>query len=130
LVIGRRKTISIKILIVDDEEAILEEASEALTSEGYECFVARGVVDAIEIVKTTPGIILILADLRMPGGTGADLIMIVQAQYEQEIKFIVMSGHASPKVEGNGIDIASYPFVRKPLDIECLIEIVASVLEE
>jgi hypothetical protein len=29
LVIGRRKTVSIKILIVDDEEIILEEVSEA-----------------------------------------------------------------------------------------------------
>jgi hypothetical protein len=40
-----------------------------------------------------------------------------------------MSGHASPGVEGNGVDIASYPFLKKPLDIDDLIGTVASVLE-
>jgi len=49
-----------KILIVDDEEIILEETSEALTDEGYECCVASNVEAAVEIVKTTPGIILTL----------------------------------------------------------------------
>lgn len=129
MVIGRRRTISIKILIVDDEEIILEEASETLTDEGYECFLASNVDAAVEIVKTTPRIILILTDLKMPGKTGADLIKVVEKNFGQDIKFIVMSGHASPRVEANGIDIVSYPFLRKPLDIENLIEMVASVLE-
>jgi DNA-binding response OmpR family regulator len=34
-----RKSISIKILIVDDEEIIFEETAETLTDEGYESFV-------------------------------------------------------------------------------------------
>ena len=129
MIIGRRKAISIKLLIVDDEEDILEEVSEALTDEGYECFVASSVKAAVEIVKTTPGIILILTDLKMPRETGADLIKIVKTTMGKNIKFIVMSGHASPRIDGNGIDIASFPFLRKPLDVESLIEAVASVLE-
>jgi hypothetical protein len=36
MIIGRRKTIPIKVLIVDDEEIIVEEALETLTDEGYE----------------------------------------------------------------------------------------------
>ena len=120
---------SIKILVVDDEEMILELMAETITDTGYECFVANNVDAAVEIVKTTPGIVLIVTDLEMPGKTGADLIKIVEAECEQEIKFIVMSGHASPGVEGNGIDIAAYPFLKKPLDIDDLIGTVASVLE-
>jgi CheY-like chemotaxis protein len=41
--------------------------AETLTDEGYECFVARNVDAAVEIVKITPEIILILTDLKMPG---------------------------------------------------------------
>jgi len=118
-----------KILIVDDEEIILEETSEALTDEGYECCVASNVEAAVEIVKTTPGIILILTDLKMPGKTGVDLIKIVEKKLEKNIKFIIMSGHGSPRVEENGIDLASYPFLRKPLEIENLITKIHSVLE-
>jgi DNA-binding NtrC family response regulator len=126
-----REAMTVKILIVDDEEFILDEASETLTDEGYDCFVAGAVGAAVEIVKTTPGISLILTDLKLRGETGTDLIRIIEAEYEQNIKFIVMSGHASPssKADGDGIDMASYPFLRKPLDIEMLIEMVDSVLE-
>ena len=130
MVLRRRKTIAIKILIVDDEEMILDLMAEALTDEGYECFVASNVEAAVKVVKSTPGIELIITDLKMPGKTGADLIKTVQAQCEQKVKFIVMSGHASPNVKGNDIDIGAYPFLTKPLGIENLIEKVRSVLEE
>ncbi len=121
-------TISIKVLIVDDEEIILEEASEALTDQGYECFVASGVKAAVEVVETTPGIRLILTDLRMPRESGADLIKMVEENFGQDIKFIVMSGHASPSIETDDIDLELYPFLRKPLDIDNLIGMVYSVL--
>ena len=107
---------------------ILQLISEALTDEGYECFVASNVVTAIDLVKATPGIRLILTDLKMAGKTGADLIKIVETQFDPNIQFIVMSGHGSPKFEGNGIDIASYPFLRKPLSIAALLENITSVL--
>jgi DNA-binding NtrC family response regulator len=126
---GRRKATSIKILIVDDEELILEEASEVLTDEGYECFIASDVDAAVETVNTTPGITLILTDLKMPRKSGADLINIIETTYEQDIKFIVMSGHGSRIVEKNGIDLTFYPFLNKPLDIDQMIEKVASVLK-
>ncbi|MFT6365392.1 MAG: YesN/AraC family two-component response regulator [Bacteroidia bacterium] len=72
---------------------------------------------------------LIITDLKMPRKTGADLIKTVETAWGQQIKFIVMSGHASPGVEGNGVDIAAYPFLKKPLDIDDLIDTVASVLK-
>jgi hypothetical protein len=36
MTIARRRTISIKVLIIDDEEIILVEASETLTDEGLD----------------------------------------------------------------------------------------------
>ena len=128
MIIARSKTISAKILIVDDEEMILELMAETITDTGYECFVANNVDAAVEVVKTTPGLVLIVTDLKMPGKTGADLIKIVEAECEQEIKFIVMSGHASPSIETDDIDLKLYPFLRKPLDIDNLIGMVYSVL--
>jgi DNA-binding NtrC family response regulator len=117
------------LTLVDDDEVILEEASETLTDEGYECFVASGVKAAVEVIETTPGISLILTDWRMPGKSGADLIKMVEEKFGQDIKFIVMSGHASPSIETDDIDLELYPFLRKPLDINNLIEMVNSVLE-
>ena len=65
----------------------------------------------------------------MTGETRAKLMKLLETQYEKKINFIVMSGHAGPAAEKNGIDVASYSFLRKPLSIQNLLEKVASVLE-
>ena len=119
----------VKILIVDDEPLIVEEASEALTDEGYECLVANNVDEALVLVKNTKDIDIILTDLKMPKKTGSDLITAVKEEFDQQIKFIIMSGHGRPSVERNGVDIRSYPFLRKTLNIEGLVDTVATVLE-
>ena len=119
----------VKIIIVDDEPIIAEEVFETLTDEGYECLVAGNVDDALALVKNTKDIDIILTDLKMPKKTGADLIVAVEKEFSQQIKFIVMSGHGSPKIEGNGVDVGSYPLLRKPINIYDLLDTVATVLE-
>ena len=78
---------------------IIAKASETLTDESYECFVASGVKAVIE------------------------------KKFGQNITFIVMSGHARPIIEIGDIDLELYPFLRKPLAINNLIEMVDSVLD-
>ena len=116
-----------KVLVVDDEKDILEEAAEALTDEGYECFPANNVDDALAILRGDPGIALVVTDLKMPGKTGGDLIKEARAAFERDIEFIIMSGHGSPTVKTNGIDIDAFPFLRKPLDIGEFLEVVGKV---
>ena len=117
-----------KVLLVDDEEGILEEATEALTEEGYECFPANNVDDALAILRDDPGIALVVTDLKMPGKTGGDLIKEARATFDRDIKFIIMSGHGSPTVKTNGVDIDELPFLRKPLDIDEFLEVVEKVV--
>lgn len=123
------KSIAIKILIVDDEELILELMAEALTGEGYECFVASSVEAAVQTIRATPGIVLIITDLKMPGGNGFDLIETVQTQCGQKLKFIIMSGHADLSNNDRDVGAAALPFLAKPVSIESLLDKVRSVLE-
>ncbi|HCM46379.1 MAG TPA: hypothetical protein DIS98_02325 [Colwellia sp.] len=78
---------------------IIEKASETLTDQSYECFVASGVKAVIE------------------------------ENFGQDITFIVMSGHTRPIIETGDIDLELYPFLRKPLAINNLIEMVDSMLD-
>ncbi len=117
-----------KILLVDDEPFIAEEASEALTDEGYDCIAVNSVDAALEALKNNPEIAVIVTDMKMPGKTGADLIREVREGVTRDMKFIVMTGHGGATVETNGVDISAYPFLRKPLDISELIESVKTVL--
>ncbi len=116
-----------KVLVVDDEEGILEEAAEALTEEGYECFLANNVNYALAILRDDAGIALVVTDLKMPGKTGSDLIKEARAAFDRDIQFIVMSGHGGPTAETNGVNIDALPFLRKPLDIDEFLEMVGRV---
>ncbi len=118
---------SYKVLVVDDEEDILEEAAEALTEEGYECFSANNVSYALAILRDDAEIALVVTDLKMPGKTGSDLIKEVRAAFDRDIQFIVMSGHGGPTVKTNGVNIDDFPFLRKPLDIGEFLEMVGRV---
>ncbi|MDA7511479.1 response regulator [Verrucomicrobia bacterium] len=119
----------VTIIIVDDEPLIAEELSETLTNEGYECFSAYNVDDGLLLIKNTKDIDIILTDLKMPKKTGTDLIAAVEKEFDQQIKFITMSGHADFNIEDSGVDIKSHPFLRKPLSIDDLLDTVATVLK-
>ena len=121
---------TIKILIVDDEEFICEEASETLIDEGYQCLTASNVDDALTIIRNNHDISLIVTDLKMPRKSGVDLIKIVENEFGKTFKFVVMSGHGSALVDEIDIDLNAYSFLKKPLDIDKLIETVSLVLEK
>jgi len=118
---------TIKILIVDDEEFICEEASETLIDEGYQCLTASNVDDALTIIRNNHDISLIVTDLKMPRKSGVDLIKIVENEFGKTFKFVVMSGHGSVLVDEIDIDLNAYSFLKKPLDIDKLIETVSLV---
>lgn len=112
-----------KILIVDDEPLILEEALEALEFEGYDPLTASNVRDALKIAHDNPDITLILTDLKMPGQSGLDLVEILKQEFNNKLCFIVMSGHGSSDVEDSVIE-QGFTFIRKPLDVDELTEII------
>ncbi len=124
----REEAMPYKVLVVDDEKQILEEAAEALADEGYECFVADSVDRALEILRREAGITLVVTDLKMPGRTGSDLIKAAQQEFDREITFVIMSGHGSPTVKTNGINIDDYTFLRKPLDINEFLDVIGHVV--
>jgi DNA-binding NtrC family response regulator len=107
-----RCAISSKIF-VDDEDFVSKKTLETLTDNGCVCIGASDVKATVELVSTAAAVIFIAFDLNTPKKTGSDLIKAVKTKEGQKIKFIVMLQHVSPKVEGNGVNIASYPFLKK-----------------
>lgn len=115
----------IKILVVDDEKDILDEVAETLTEEGYQPICVERVDAALDVLRKNSDIRVVVTDLKMPGKSGADLIIEARAEFERTITFIIISGHASPSAETFGLDISQFCFFRKPLDIDSFIEAVA-----
>src|SRR4051812_40540119 len=82
-----------RIMIVDDERAILETVEILLRGEGFDPCVLQSGREALEkMQEISPDIIL--TDIRMPGVTGLDILEAVRAR-DPELPVILMTAQAS-----------------------------------
>lgn len=85
-----------RILVVDDEPAILQTAKPILESQGYEVGLAEDGFDALNhLTRGVPDIII--TDLRMPNMSGFELLSVVRKRFP-EIGVIAVSGEFVPAV--------------------------------
>jgi DNA-binding NtrC family response regulator len=63
-----------RVLVVDDDALMLTFVSQILARQGFEVLPASGPRQALETVRTTPPIQLILSDVSMPAMRGTQLV--------------------------------------------------------
>jgi DNA-binding NtrC family response regulator len=79
-----------KILVVDDDDALLRMIKSALVRAGHEVEVARDGNEAIQKLKSSPAE-LVLTDVVMPEKEGIQLMMELK-RLSPDQKFVAMSG--------------------------------------
>jgi PAS domain S-box-containing protein len=103
-----------KVLVVDDEKAIVEMLGEMLTLLGYQphlCFSAR---EGLEKIKET-AFDLVMSDLRMPEIDGpAFYRMAVQADGRLERRFVFLTGDTVNEETRAFLKASGKPFLAKP----------------
>jgi PAS domain S-box-containing protein len=103
------------ILVVEDEASVRKLAVSVLERQGYGVLAAEGPRQAEAIAAEHPGPIeLLLTDVVMPGGNGADLAARLSAM-RPAMKVLMMTGYAQETIadEGdlkNGIALIEKPF--------------------
>ncbi|MCY1276530.1 Transcriptional regulatory protein FixJ [compost metagenome] len=112
-----------KVLLVDDEEDILLELSDMLESEGFRCYTAQSVSQALEHLDKHPEIGLVITDLRMPEESGLRLIQKLRTQASrQNLPVIVTSGHAEMNDVIEVLRLQVLDFYPKPIYYERLLD--------
>ena len=116
------------ILIVEDNESMAKMLQQALTGEGYRIFLARDKQEGIEKIQRE-NIDLVLSDLRLPSGTGID---ILQATREQSpfIPVIIMTAYGKIEDAVRAVKEGAYDFITKPFDPELLLLLIGRALEK
>ena len=84
-----------RLLVVDDEPAILEVTSSLLASEGYDVSTAEDGLAALRYLKQ-PLPDLVISDLRMPNMSGFELLALVRERFPH-VPVIAMSGEFTEK---------------------------------
>ncbi|MDB5955423.1 PAS domain-containing sensor histidine kinase [Ramlibacter sp.] len=102
-----------KVLIVDDQPDVLEVTCELFRSLGFEVVAANSGEDAIDVLKRTPGIHLMLSDVVMPGMNGVQLGRKAQ-ELVPGLKVILASGFANPAVAAKEDSLQGFEFLPKP----------------
>lgn len=117
-----------KVLVVEDESAILEMVRTSLTVAGFDVVTAPDAEHALHIFeRVNRSIDLIVSDVVMPGISGAEMMLrIREAQPNAKVLFI--SGYTGT-AEGKG-PLSGDPVLRKPFRGYELVDRVRSMLGE
>jgi PAS domain S-box-containing protein len=102
-----------KVLIVEDEQDLLEMASELFRNMGYEVMTASNGADALAILQRHPQIEVLFADVMMPGMSGLELARVTRRLYPPT-RILLASGYPAPVLRAEQGDIDEFALVTKP----------------
>jgi two-component system response regulator PilR (NtrC family) len=115
-----------KILIVDDEPDIRELLEITLGRMKLETRSARDVSEAREWLGRE-SFDLCLTDMRLPDGTGLELVQFIQQRYPQ-LPVAMITAFGSLDTAINALKAGAFDFLTKPVDLPRLRELVGTAL--
>jgi DNA-binding response OmpR family regulator len=112
-----------KILVVDDDEAILDVVKIILTNEGYEVETHTSGKQLYSRESNLPS--LIILDILLSGEDGRDICAYLKGKEStKNIPIILFSAHSHADIS-NTLPPAAYDyFISKPFDVDDLIKVV------
>jgi signal transduction histidine kinase len=118
-----------KVLVVDDDPAVLRLVCTTLERDGYRVQTAANGTEALEqYVAAGEPFRLVLSDVLMPRMTGVDLARRLQ-HLGGGFNMLFMSAHASPEETGEHPTVADIPLIQKPFRPEGLLRAVRTALD-
>jgi len=110
------------LLVVDDDADLREAITDVLRDAGYEVLVASNGRQALEVLaRSSPLPGLVLLDMMMPVLDGAGFLAELGHHPEWAgVPVVVFSASATPNIQ----ELGARGWIRKPVDLEALLEVV------
>ena len=101
-----------RVMVIDDERAILDTVEILLRGEGFEPFMLQSGQQALDqMQELAPDIVL--TDIRMPGVTGLDVLQAVRER-DPEVPVILMTAQASLQSAVKAVNEGAFYYLQKP----------------
>jgi len=113
---------ALKVLLVDDEEDYVRTMAERMEMREVGSEVALNGAEALAILEGEVPDVMVL-DLKMPGMGGLEVLEKVKKGYPQ-VQVIILTGHGSDAEEVEARRLGAFDYLRKPVDINDLMECV------
>jgi CheY-like chemotaxis protein len=117
-----------RILVVDDEEAILETMTFTFMDE-YEVLTSTDARKALDLLDENAPVAVVITDQRMPNMTGAEFLAEVYARHPETVR-IILTGFADMEATVQAINAGHiYAYVTKPWEPDQLKQVVKRAAE-
>jgi DNA-binding NtrC family response regulator len=112
--------VTIRVLLVDDEEEFVETLAERLEVRGFDVTKALSGAEALERIQERE-IDLVVLDVQMPGLDGVEALRQIK-QRKPLVEVIMLTGHATVQTAIDGMKLGAFDFLLKPTETEELVE--------
>jgi DNA-binding NtrC family response regulator len=120
-------TVADRILLVEDRAELRQMLLEALFRMGYEVVPAASLAEA-ESALASRRFSAVLTDLKLPAGSGMDVLRVVQ-QCDPATPVIIMTAYGSIADAVAAMKDGACDFIQKPIDLEHLRHLLARAIE-
>ncbi len=117
-----------RVLVVDDERAMLDIVSRVAENEGFETIRCAGGRDALDLLQAAHAD-LALVDLRMPEVNGMEVLEAIR-RVDPACRVVLMTGYAGIDSAVEAIKLGATDYLTKPLDLERVKRLLRSVRDE
>ncbi|HXG12200.1 MAG TPA: response regulator [Gemmataceae bacterium] len=119
-----------KVLVVDDDPAVLRLVGATLASAGYQVQTVSCPVQALDsyTAAAREPFQLVLSDVRMPRMNGFDLARQL-LRHDANANVLFMSGHAAPELTQASDIVRRFELLPKPFQAEALLRAVRTALD-
>ncbi len=118
-----------QVLVVDDETLFAQAVAKRLTKAGFDCRQVGTLADArAEVESGQPD--LILLDVKLPDGSGLDLLAELRADFGQEMAIVMMTAFGDLDSAVEAMRLKANDFLKKPVDLDELLLLVGKVLQQ
>jgi two-component system chemotaxis response regulator CheY len=117
-----------RILTVDDSSTMRQMVGVTLKSAGYEVLEAADGVEALDKLRQSPTIDLVLTDLNMPRMDGLELTRQIRALASgRAVPIILLTTESSPEMKLRGKAAGATGWIVKPFQPNQLLEVIGKV---
>jgi DNA-binding response OmpR family regulator len=123
-----KTSVSHKVLLVDDDEAVREMMRMTLESKGFKVTSAASVTAALKLIATEPFDVLI-TDLHMPNPSDGFAVVSAMRQTQPDALILLVSGYPDVQSAMDAIILQADDILVKPFDVRGVAELLRQKME-
>lgn len=120
-----------RVLVIDNDSSMVLWVRSVLQARGYDCYPAHSGEEALTILRTTPGIVVAISDIHMPGMDGITLLQnIGSLQTALSVpRFIFLTAYPEIEFAVAALRLGALDFLVKPVRPQDLLSAVRTAVD-